>query len=1159
MPDADGSIKLAVDLDVNDIKKSSQVLKQKISDVFKAGHGQDLSEQFRKIQTNMDKCVSKATQYERKLKDLENVSIPTEEYKELEKHYTTTLSEINKLVAEQDKLKESGATWGEAWEANQSKLEEARNSLSYIKGEMDALAEEGKAFTLGTDSAAYQKTVQDLNAVNNQMRILYEAARATGEVMIDEANQSGNANEQAAERTRNTWQTTGDFIKQTFTHLKSGAIFNSLATSGVKAATKVGNAFKTLGTHLSGAFGKLKNLLSHVKLSHSSFNKMGVSIAGVTKRLLALGLGITGVVTLMRKLRSAITEGLQAMAVWRGGNNAANQSISMLISSLNYLKASLAAAFTPILTVIAPILSAFMDMLARAAQMVGAFFAALTGQSTYTAVTKSNTNYAASISGSSSSTKKNTDETKKNTKAKKDNAKATEKQNDKLADFDDLNVLGIESQEELNDAIEDTPEIETPEVETPSAGGGGASPIAGFDEKAIPDWIKNLVDMIKDAWKNADFYDIGRLVGEKLRDALNNAADWLVDVAQPIAFKIGKSIATFLNGFFETPGLAKALGRAIGEMINTAVIGINAFLDYTHWKSIGKFFADGLNSAIATIKWKSIGHMFAQGINALSGMLLGFVKNFKFKEFGSSLGEGLMQAIRDIDVKQIFESLSELLAGAIEFLTGFIEGMSWYELAQTLLQWFIDAIKGINWTRLASALAELLGAAIGGLAAFLVGLQDKLNDIITQVWEGCKQWFYNKAFENGKFSIQGLLEGILEAIKNIGTWLYDNVLVPFLRGFQEAFGISSPSTVMKEQGGYLMEGLKEGILALIDTILGIWEDLKIKIIEKWEETKQQVEEKVETLKNNLATKVEDIRSKVVTKFEELKTQAIEKWKKLKEDVETKVETFKENLKAKIEEMKEKLLEKFKKLKDDAIDRIKEMKDDIEDKIEKFKENVKTKIQEMKDKAIEKFKQLKDDAIAKVKEMKDDIEDKFDKMKDKLVGDNGIIPELKKKFVGIMGDLRDEIKSPINAVIGFFEKMANGIIGGINSMIDALNSLSIDIPEGLADKVGFDSFGFNLGKLSEVSLPRLAQGAVIPPNKEFLAVLGDQSQGTNIEAPLSTIETALRNVLGEVNISSDSAGQNATMTLDGQTFARLFVPYLMKEFNRRGYDTTVLEG
>ena len=42
----------------------------------------------------------------------------------------------------------------------------------------------------------------------------------------------------------------------------------------------------------------------------------------------------------------------------------------------------------------------------------------------------------------------------------------------------------------------------------------------------------------------------------------------------------------------------------------------------------------------------------------------------------------------------------------------------------------------------------------------------------------------------------------------------------------------------------------------------------------------------------------------------------------------------------------------------------------------------------------------------------------------------------------------------------------------------------------------------------MSIPRLAQGAVIPPNREFMAVLGDQKHGTNIEAPLSTIQEAV---------------------------------------------------
>ena len=55
-------------------------------------------------------------------------------------------------------------------------------------------------------------------------------------------------------------------------------------------------------------------------------------------------------------------------------------------------------------------------------------------------------------------------------------------------------------------------------------------------------------------------------------------------------------------------------------------------------------------------------------------------------------------------------------------------------------------------------------------------------------------------------------------------------------------------------------------------------------------------------------------------------------------------------------------------------------------------------------------------------------------------------------------------------------------------------------------------GIDIPNLSNINIPRLAQGAVIPPNQEFLAVLGDQSNGTNVEAPLSTIQDAVALVL-----------------------------------------------
>lgn len=87
---------------------------------------------------------------------------------------------------------------------------------------------------------------------------------------------------------------------------------------------------------------------------------------------------------------------------------------------------------------------------------------------------------------------------------------------------------------------------------------------------------------------------------------------------------------------------------------------------------------------------------------------------------------------------------------------------------------------------------------------------------------------------------------------------------------------------------------------------------------------------------------------------------------------------------------------------------------------------------------------------------------------------------------------------------------NILISIINSMIDlvvrGLNMLSFDIPDWVPF-IGGGHFGFNIQKAPQI--PYLAQGAVIPPNREFLAVLGDQSSGNNIEAPESLIRKIVR--------------------------------------------------
>lgn len=119
------------------------------------------------------------------------------------------------------------------------------------------------------------------------------------------------------------------------------------------------------------------------------------------------------------------------------------------------------------------------------------------------------------------------------------------------------------------------------------------------------------------------------------------------------------------------------------------------------------------------------------------------------------------------------------------------------------------------------------------------------------------------------------------------------------------------------------------------------------------------------------------------------------------------------------------------------------------------------------------------------------------------------------FVGIF---TGDFKSALNSLANIGKSVINGIIGvvelAINSVITALNIFisGLDTVVGAAGSlIGKDWY---VPKISYLSIPRLAQGAVIPANHEFLAVLGDQKHGTNIETPVSTMKEAFRDVLNE---------------------------------------------
>ncbi len=145
--------------------------------------------------------------------------------------------------------------------------------------------------------------------------------------------------------------------------------------------------------------------------------------------------------------------------------------------------------------------------------------------------------------------------------------------------------------------------------------------------------------------------------------------------------------------------------------------------------------------------------------------------------------------------------------------------------------------------------------------------------------------------------------------------------------------------------------------------------------------------------------------------------------------------------------------------------------------------------------------------------------------------------LKEKVLKIFNSVKNAVKTPINMILGFVESLANGIIKAINFAIGALNNLSFTVPDwfkyipGLKDIAG-EKFGFNIPKLEQVSIPRLATGTVVPPNREFMAVLGDNKREPEIVSPISTMKQAVLDAILEAGGIGRQGGEtNLHLTVE----------------------------
>lgn len=371
-----------------------------------------------------------------------------------------------------------------------------------------------------------------------------------------------------------------------FKSMKSNAAkaFKTIS-SGAKTAM---NGLKKLGTIGANAFRKLRD---HAKSTNKSTNGLASSVAKMQKRML----GLAKTVLVYQMMRTA----LRGLRDYMGSMLKTNKQFT---NSLSAIKGNLQTAFYPIYQTIMPILNTFMGALVKVTGYLATFFNTLLGHNVKTS--------AGAIKDQADATK--------------DLADATKKANKELYSFDEINKQSDNSDSSSSG----------------SGGGGITTDVANTAD------VSKMVEMIKQAWRDSDFTELGEIVGGKIKDGLDSIK-W--DKVQQTAVKIAACIATFINGALSVSGLDTSVGNTIGELINTGVLGLDTFLKTVNWAVVGTFIAGTLNAAISTTSWAGIGGTICDGINAFFNTATNFATHFDFTNLGASVGDLINGAITKID------------------------------------------------------------------------------------------------------------------------------------------------------------------------------------------------------------------------------------------------------------------------------------------------------------------------------------------------------------------------------------------------------------------------------------------------------------------------------------------------------------------------------
>ena len=665
----------------------------------------------------------------------------------------------------------------EEFKAVQEQIDDAQKKLDSLNAKMEKFVQTGGK----TDSRTFKgmkydadqliKTIEYAKGEMADMQSSGGAYMNVGDVQETDAYKKmasdlSDANAKVSELSRKQEELASKESKVGAQADKSKGKTSGWLDSFKSKAKATGEKVSGLASRLKSAGASFKNFISHGKSGSGMLGTFASRLRGI-----ALSMFVFNWITkAWNAMLSAIKDGTGNIAKYSGDVNA---KMSQLTSAVATLKNAFGALAAPIISAVAPALTSLINMLTGALNKINQFISALTGGKTWIKATKQVKNYAGGLKSASSGAEKA--------------AKSAKKLKGQLQSFNELNVISSNDSGGSGGG---------------SGGGGGGGVGDMFTTENIDPKIASLAKKIKEILKTDDWSEIGEMLGKKLNDALAGIP-W--NGIKKQARHIASGIATLLNGFLDGTNW-ELVGSTIAEGLNTAIAFAQTFVHKFDFKQFGKSIGETFTGILRTFDWSGLGDTLGTAVTGLFDTLNGIFYNTDWKALGKGIIDGIGAFFKAIKWKSIGKSISGALHSLLTFFTGAVMEIDWKKTIEYIGTSIVDFFKGFDWKGLAGDIGEFLGTALKSA----IDLAKAIGELIADGFNNAKEYFQDKIEECGGNIPKGILKGITDALKNIGTWIKKNIFDPFVKGFKDAFGIHSPAKKMKPIGKNIFLGVIDG-------------------------------------------------------------------------------------------------------------------------------------------------------------------------------------------------------------------------------------------------------------------------------------------------------------------------------------------------------------